>query len=230
MQVAGKRLTTPSQLLGPWSRERRKREAATSSPYAPVRSLRTRRALRTGLVPSCADAPDHSAVWRQTLSSSLRFRERHTRGALGAGRSEKRQGALKLKGDPDRGRVHFLARCAICDCDGADGFAAGPDRVTMRNKGAPLLLVAMLDPNCEVAPQYFTTLVAAHDGQVIAGVLTREDAQAVTVVVPGAGETGTLPRSQVKSIERQSRSLMPEGVEAGMTDQEMADLLAYAVR
>jgi hypothetical protein len=35
------------------------------------------------------------------------------------------------------------------------------------------------------------------------------------------------PRIDVAHIERSNRSLMPEGIEAGLTPQDMADLLEF---
>jgi hypothetical protein len=34
----------------------------------------------------------------------------------------------------------------------------------------------------------------------------------------------------VKKVERQNRSLMPEGIEAEWSDQDLADLLAFLVQ
>lgn len=141
---------------------------------------------------------------------------------------ERRQPALQLKGHAEQGRPLFLQRCSSCHRDGPDGFAVGPDRASFQNKGPAALLVAILDPNREVAPQFLTAIVNAADGQTAAGILTREDQNGVTVRMP-AGLEKSFARAEIKSIERPSRSLMPEGVEAGMTDQELADLFAFLI-
>ena len=36
-----------------------------------------------------------------------------------------------------------------------------------------------------------------------------------------------LPRTQVKGMRSGGKSIMPEGLEAGLTPQQMADLLAF---
>ena len=35
----------------------------------------------------------------------------------------------------------------------------------------------------------------------------------------------TIPRNQIKQIQASGKSLMPEGLEAGLTPQDLADLL-----
>ena len=40
----------------------------------------------------------------------------------------------------------------------------------------------------------------------------------------------SVPRFQIARIEREAASLMPIGVEEGLTDQELADLLAWLTR
>jgi putative heme-binding domain-containing protein len=61
------------------------------------------------------------------------------------------------------------------------------------------------------------------------GVLAREDATAVTLRLAGGREV-TLARDQITKLERQNRSLMPEGIEAGLDHQGLADLLEFLVR
>jgi putative heme-binding domain-containing protein len=50
----------------------------------------------------------------------------------------------------------------------------------------------------------------------------------VTLRVPGGGER-IVRRSEIGSIERPAQSMMPDGLEAGLTPQEMADLLEFLV-
>jgi len=43
------------------------------------------------------------------------------------------------------------------------------------------------------------------------------------------GSTTIIPRLNVQSIQPQSWSLMPEGLEQGLSSQDMADLLEYLI-
>jgi putative membrane-bound dehydrogenase-like protein len=138
----------------------------------------------------------------------------------------RRQPALALTGNPDAGRSHFLARCAACHRDGSTGSPVGPDRTTFTRKGTPTLLVAILDPDREVAGQFATTVVHTTGGSEESGILLRDDPAGVTLRLPGGTER-SVARSEITSISRPARSLMPTGIEAGLTDQDLADLLAF---
>ena len=64
------------------------------------------------------------------------------------------------------------------------------------------------------------------DGTEIDGFVVREAADAVTVRTIAAVEQ-TLPVSQISRREKQQRSLMPEGLAAGLTVRELASVLEY---
>lgn len=189
-------------------------------------------AVERGAVPATELSASQSAALRGHRDATVATLARKLLPAPAADRQAeivKRQPALKLKGDPEKGRTHFVQLCASCHRDGNTGAAVGPDRAAFSNKGAPSLLVAILDPNREIAPQFFLTMVTTKDGSAAAGVLAREDPAALVLRMPG-GEERVIPRTEVESVERQARSLMPEGVEAALTDQELADLLAFLTR
>ncbi|MCB1092831.1 MAG: hypothetical protein KDL87_14945, partial [Verrucomicrobiae bacterium] len=44
---------------------------------------------------------------------------------------------------------------------------------------------------------------------------------------PPTGQDEVIPRAQVKSVEILPMSLMPEGLEATMSEQDMIDLINY---
>jgi len=41
------------------------------------------------------------------------------------------------------------------------------------------------------------------------------------------GKEDIVPRSQIRKMRSQGQSLMPEGLEVGLTPQDLADLLEY---
>lgn len=140
-----------------------------------------------------------------------------------------RQGALKLEGKAADGRVLFVQLCGTCHRDGQDGAAVGPDRASFRNQGKPMLLQHILDPNREVAPRFFTAIATTQKGETFAGILSEETADSVRLLMPG-GQEKVLPRSSVAKVDRQNRSLMPEGIEGEWSDKDLADLLAFLVQ
>jgi putative membrane-bound dehydrogenase-like protein len=134
--------------------------------------------------------------------------------------------ALTLKGDTARGRAIYTERCASCHRAAGQGFELGPDLVTVKTAGRERLLTSILDPNKEIAPQYLAFNIETRDGESFTGVVTRDDASGVTLR-QAFGREDNLPRAQIKSMRSPGQSLMPEGLEAGLTPQQMADLLTF---
>ena len=134
--------------------------------------------------------------------------------------------ALALKGDAAKGKIIFTGRCAICHKHGKEGFALGPDLVTIKTTGREKILTNFIDPNREVLASYVAYNIATTGGEEIVGVLGEETTTHVRVKLP-LGQQRLLPRSQVKSMRSAGQSIMPEGLEAGLTQQQMADLLEY---
>ncbi|MFM8468988.1 MAG: PVC-type heme-binding CxxCH protein [Limisphaerales bacterium] len=75
------------------------------------------------------------------------------------------QPALDLRGDAARGKTVFLERCAACHRAGTDGFALGPDFVTVKTAGKEKVLASLIDPNAEIAPQFIAFQVDTKDGE-----------------------------------------------------------------
>jgi putative heme-binding domain-containing protein len=136
------------------------------------------------------------------------------------------QAAPTLTGAPANGRKIYQARCATCHKLGAEGHALGPDLATVKNAGREKLLSNILDPNREVNPIYRGYTVETRDGESLTGLIVDESAATVTLRMAGGSET-VIPRAGIASMESQGRSLMPEGLEEGLSAQDMADLLEF---
>ncbi len=134
--------------------------------------------------------------------------------------------AVAAKGDAAKGQLQFMGRCMICHKAGANGFAVGPDLITVKTKGREALLEAILMPHKEVASQFIAYTVNTRDGQTLAGVISNDTASSMTLKMPGGMEK-TLQRSEIKGSSSSGQSLMPEGLETGMTVEDMADLLSF---
>ena len=138
----------------------------------------------------------------------------------------KYQPAIAMKGDAGRGKLLYQGRCLICHRAAGEGMELGPDLITVKAKGREALLTAILDPHKEVAPQYIAYDVMTKDGNAYTGMITRDDATGLALKIMGGAEVA-LPRSNVKGSNSSGKSLMPEGLEAGMSLQDMADLLTF---
>ena len=125
-----------------------------------------------------------------------------------------------------RGREIYTQRCVACHRVGDRGVQLGPDLVTVKSKGRDGILTAILDPNKEVAPPYIAYTVNTKDGQTLSGIIANDTATSMTLKMMGGAEIN-IPRSNIKGSSSTGISLMPEGIEAGMDVQAMADLLTF---
>ena len=134
--------------------------------------------------------------------------------------------AIAAKGDAPKGQVQYMARCVACHRAGTMGLQLGPDLITVKTKGREALLEAILQPHKEVASQFIAYTVNTKDGQTLAGIITNDTASSMTIRMMGGIEK-TLQRAEIKGSSSNGQSLMPEGLETGMTVEDMADLISY---
>jgi putative heme-binding domain-containing protein len=136
------------------------------------------------------------------------------------------QPALTLTGNVAHGKAIYLERCSSCHRLEGAGFALGPDLVTVKNSGKEKLLANILDPNREVAPNYKAFEVETKDDESLIGLVANETATSITLR-QAFGKENVILRSQIKKLQSQENSLMPEGLEAGLKPQDFADLIEY---
>ncbi len=166
---------------------------------------------------------------RQAADPDVRKNARRLLGEPPADRRaviEARLGVLNRAGDGKRGAAVFTERCAGCHKFHGVGQELGPDLASVVSNGPEKMLVSILDPNREVAPNFTAWLAETDGGESVSGVLVREADGNVTLRQAG-GITVTLPRARLRRLENTGRSLMPEGIEEGLDDPHFADLLAY---
>src|SRR5205085_7408971 len=84
----------------------------------------------------------------------------------------------------------------------------------------------ILDPNRVVGQPYYTRFVALKNGRVETGLLHAEDDRSVTL----KNENDNLKvilRKDIDEITVQEKSLMPEGLNKNLTEQDFRDLIRY---
>jgi len=100
----------------------------------------------------------------------------------------------------------------------------GPDLSGVGTHPKETLLVDILDPSRQVSSDYVSYTVATTSGETVSGFITTEASNRVTLRTAG-GTDETFVRSQIKEMGPDSKSLMPDGLEQGLTHQALADLL-----
>jgi putative heme-binding domain-containing protein len=139
---------------------------------------------------------------------------------------KKFQPALSARGNAVAGEQVFLSRCLACHVADGQGIEVGPNLVTVKTKGREGLLTAILEPHKEVASQYISYTIQTKDGQTLTGLISQDDASSMTIKMMG-GALITVQRSNIQGSSSTGQSLMPEGIEQGMTVEDMADLLTF---
>ena len=134
--------------------------------------------------------------------------------------------ALALPGDAARGREIYRAACAVCHRRGEEGRDVGPDLASVTAHTPERLLSAILEPNADIQPGYAAYTCTLRDGEQVYGLLAAETAGSITLKLLD-GTRRTFLRSQVEALEGGAASLMPEGLEAAIPPQGMADLIAF---
>jgi putative heme-binding domain-containing protein len=161
---------------------------------------------------------------------ALRARARSLFAEPAAARTEavNRYGAAaSLTGDPERGRQVFTRACSSChQYRGSGGVAFGPDLGEVRNRLPPALVIDILQPNHSIADGYELWIAELTGGTRVTGVIGAETPTSVTFRRAGGGET-TVAREQIESMRISELSAMPDGLEAQIDLQQMADLIAF---
>jgi putative membrane-bound dehydrogenase-like protein len=139
---------------------------------------------------------------------------------------DKYQAALSMKGDAARGQKVFETACATCHLAGDLGKDVGPNLATIRQWSAEQMLINILDPNREVAPNFLAYTIETKDGRTLDGLIAGETAASLTLK-RADGVTETVLRRDIAQLSGSGLSLMPEGLEAAITVEQMADLLAF---
>lgn len=134
----------------------------------------------------------------------------------------------QLPGDAGRGAALFQKTCSVCHRLGGTGHAVGPDLASVADRSFPALLTAILDPNRAIEARYINYIATTTDGRVWTGILSDETTTAITLLGPD-GRQDVILRVNLESVSATGKSLMPEGLEADLPPQAMADLIAFIV-
>ena len=134
--------------------------------------------------------------------------------------------ALSLKGNVAHGKKIYEERCISCHRSGGEGFALGPDYVTVKTTGKEKLLTNIIDPNREVRPEFVAYVVETKDDESYVGLVVNETSTSVTLL-QAYGKEDVIPRVNIAKMHSQGQSVMPEGLEQNLTPQDMADLLEH---
>ena len=189
---------------------------------------------RVEAVPTMLAQIDPAQKQRMTHHIDAKLADRATR-VFQAGIDPNRQVAIDRmlaaikgqRGGAAKGAVVFAQNCRACHAFGTTvGGAIGPDMAVVKDRTAPYLVTHILDPNRAVEDRYMMYAATLLDGRSLAGMLVAEAGNSITLRGLDGAEQVIL-RNEVRLLVSSGRSLMPEGLEAVLTPEAMADLMAF---
>jgi putative heme-binding domain-containing protein len=175
------------------------------------------------------DAATRARLMKHPKKNIAKLAEKVFADATSASRAavvEKFKPALKLQGDAARGKTVFASVCISCHKLDGVGLELGPDLRSVAQHDAEKLLNSILDPSAIIEPGFMAYHCTLKSGEQLYGVIATETSASLTLKMAG-NVTKSVLRSDVASLKSTGISLMPEGLEAAMTAQALADLIAY---
>jgi len=133
---------------------------------------------------------------------------------------------IAKKGDVENGKIMFTQSCSACHIVNNVGGKLGPDLSGAGTSTDEGLLRNILEPNAALEASYYGHNLKLKDGSFVSGFMVTEDSEKIIIRQLGADDK-VIAKSKVESHSISKRSLMPEGLISGMTDQQVADLFSY---
>lgn len=133
-------------------------------------------------------------------------------------------------GDPVRGLQVFRsakAACSACHQVGYVGGRIGPELTRIgKTRTRESLLESILFPSARIEQSFRPMKVLTTDGQVVNGLMIAA-AEGGIRLQTGAEKIVQLPRADIEFQEPSEVSIMPSGIQELLSEQELADLLAF---
>lgn len=132
-----------------------------------------------------------------------------------------------LKAVAANGKAVFASNCAACHKVNNEGYDFGPTLTEIGSKYAKEgMLKAIVYPSEGISFGYEGWVLKMNDGSEIMGIVSSKTKTDIEIKMPG-GIVQKIKLASVRSMEQMKTSMMSAGLHAAMSQQEMADLLAY---
>jgi putative membrane-bound dehydrogenase-like protein len=134
--------------------------------------------------------------------------------------------AAKKPGDAKKGQQVFATICITCHKHGTMGVDVGPPLSDVKVKPPEGLLSDILDPNRMFEARWSAYAIETKDGRTLSGLIQNETSDNIVLAMMG-GAKETISRSAIKEMKSLDRTLMPDGLEAAISKEQMSDLIAF---
>lgn len=131
----------------------------------------------------------------------------------------------KLTGNPQTGK-QIATACVTCHRIEGVGVDYAPDLTAWaKTQTTDVVIRSIIDPSADIAHGYDGYEVVTKDGQTIHGLIL-SDGNPVIMQSMG-GVTQMIPKNRIKAKRKLGRSLMMSAEQLGLTEQFVADIVAY---
>ena len=139
--------------------------------------------------------------------------------------------ATANKGDAARGKTLFMdlkgVACVKCHKVKGEGGEVGPDLFGVAAKfNRAQLVESVLYPSKQILDGYKVTRVLTTSGEVKAGRLAADGADEL-VLLDAEGKKHAIKKGEIDRRQESELSLMPDGLNTGLSPGDFADLIAY---
>ncbi len=138
----------------------------------------------------------------------------------------RRDGFRRAKADPALGAKVFEKHCAVCHLMAGKGAKVGPQLDGIGTRGLDRLMEDILDPNRNVDQTLRVTNLALKNGQIVSGLLLREEGE-VLIVADAQGKEVRVPKSSVDEKTASSLSPMPANLVDQIAEGDFYHLMAF---
>src|SRR5262249_31340600 len=128
--------------------------------------------------------------------------------------------------DTARGKEVFGRLCATCHLLDGVGHEIGPNLLSVKAHPPAKLLTSILDPSREVEPRFLAYNCTLTGGEELYGLIASETGNGIVLKLVD-GSSREVLRTEIQSLRSSKNSLMPDGLETGLSQQDLADLIHY---
>jgi len=165
------------------------------------------------------------SVWGRIRESDNAARQKLVQDRLKLLRGKDSQGT-ESNGSVARGQLVFNRVCAQCHQLHGLGLEVGPNITNNGRGNLDQLISNILDPSLVIGNAFQARTVLTVDGEVVAGLVVADDDRFLRLKVQG-GKVMEFDKSKdIEQVKTSTKSLMPDGLEEQMTEQEFIDLCA----
>lgn len=140
------------------------------------------------------------------------------------------QALLEGKGDAERGRRVFYSTTSLCSaCHSVEGRGGdlGPDLSNVgQSKDRNQLITSILQPSDEISPEWQGWYIRLNDSTVHQGRQIDVGSNSIKIYTQSKRFV-SFDHKDIEDFGLIKNSLMPEGLERNLTDQDLKDLLAF---